>query len=59
MVLTRRPIEKKGKVIPRKRWFASVTEDLKELDVKDWRDTATNRGKWKKIMKLALGLQGL
>jgi len=38
---------------PRQRWQEDVMEDLKKLKVKNWKETAKNRGTWKDLAEKA------
>ncbi|KAK5643425.1 hypothetical protein RI129_007270 [Pyrocoelia pectoralis] len=51
MIIYRRPIGKKRKG---KRWMNEVEKDLRDMKLGSWRETARNRGEWKKIVKEAL-----
>ncbi|KAK5638268.1 hypothetical protein RI129_012563 [Pyrocoelia pectoralis] len=54
MIIYRRPIGKKRKGRSRKRWMNEVEKDLRDMKVGTWKETARNRGEWKKIVKEAL-----
>ncbi|KAK5643018.1 hypothetical protein RI129_009185 [Pyrocoelia pectoralis] len=54
MIIYRRPIGKKRKGRPRKRWMNEVEKDLRDMKLGSWKETARNRGEWKKIVKEAL-----
>jgi hypothetical protein len=34
---------------PRKRWFDGVSQDLRTLDVEDWKDIVQDRERWKRL----------
>lgn len=51
MALFRRPIGKRKKGRPRKRWYENAEEDLKSLNVADWRSRAKDRKTWKDVVK--------
>lgn len=34
---------------PKKRWFDGVSQDLRTLDVDDWKDTIQDRERWKDL----------
>lgn len=57
IILQRKPIGKKKKGRPRKRWKNEVIGDLEKLNIKDWKEKARDRRKWRDIT--ARGLQGL
>jgi len=38
---------------PRKRWIDVVEEDLKIIEVEDWRETAQDRDRWRSIVMAA------
>jgi hypothetical protein len=40
---------------PKRRWIEAVERELKGMDVKDWKRSALERDKWKKIMEEAKG----
>jgi len=49
-----RPVEK-----PRQRWQEDVTEDLKKLKVKNWKDAAMDRRTWNDLVEKAKTHRGL
>ena len=51
MVLSRRPIQKRRKGRPRKRWKDSVYEDLKKSDIERWKELALDRRRWREVVK--------
>jgi hypothetical protein len=44
---------------PRKRWKVKVERDLRVLGVKRWRELATDRKKWRDIVRQAKAHSGL
>jgi len=44
---------------PRLRWLEQVKEDLKEMNVRNWREKCKDRGLWNEIIKQAKTHQGL
>jgi len=44
---------------PRKRWIASIEEDLQIMGVRRWRKRCEERAEWKKITKKAKTHSGL
>jgi hypothetical protein len=44
---------------PRKRWKEEVERDLRVLGVKRWRELATDRKKWRDIIRQAKAHSGL
>jgi hypothetical protein len=44
---------------PRQRWQENVTEDLKKLKVKNWKETAKDRRTWIDLAKKAETHKGL
>jgi hypothetical protein len=44
---------------PRQRWQEDVMEDLKKLEVKNWKETAKDRGTWKDLAGKAKYHKGL
>lgn len=47
IAMTRRPIGSKKRGRPRRRWQDSVLQDLKEINVVDWRSAAMDKRGWK------------
>jgi hypothetical protein len=43
----------------RKRWQEDVMEDLKELKIKNWKETAKDRGTWRDLAEKAKTHKGL
>lgn len=41
------------------RWKNGVKEDLARMNVRDWECKASDREEWNKVLKQAMGLQGL
>lgn len=44
---------------PRRKWLEAVREDLVKLDIRNWREVATDRKSWRKVVEAAMGLNGL
>jgi len=44
---------------PRLRWLDQVEEDLKKMEVRNWREKCKDRRLWNEIVKQAKTLQGL
>ena len=44
---------------PRKRWLDDVEEDLRKLRVRDWRQQASDRPEWRRVVEQAKELHGL
>lgn len=46
---------------PKKKWLQEVQKDLEDVNVTDWKKSATNRTSWKQVVEKieAKGLQGL
>ena len=41
------------------RWEDGVTEDVRKLGERNWRNAARNRDNWQKLLKKALAQKGL
>jgi hypothetical protein len=39
---------------PRLRWLEDIKNDLREIEVKRWRQTAANRAEWASVIKDAV-----
>jgi len=44
---------------PRQRWQKDVMEDLKDLEVKNWKETAKERRTWRELAERAKTHKGL
>jgi hypothetical protein len=44
---------------PRLRWEDGVDQDMRTLEVKNWKKVALNRDEWAKLLKKARAHQGL
>ena len=38
---------------PKKRWEDDVLEDMKSMNVRNWKNVAQNRDRWKKVVEQA------
>jgi len=47
------PSGKRPRGRPRKRWFDGVRQDLRTLDVEDWKDIVQDRERWKALTEAA------
>jgi hypothetical protein len=52
--MSKRPIER-----PKTRWENDVLEDIRNMNVRNWKKTAQNRGSWKKADEQARTLYRL
>ena len=52
--MSKRPIG-----IPKIRWEDDVLEDIKSMNVRNWKNVAQNRGRWKKVFEQARTLNRL
>jgi len=52
-----KPIGKRPRGRPRKRWIDAVEEDLKILGVENWRETAQDRYRWRSVVMAAKTLR--
>jgi len=52
-----KPIGKRPRGRPRKRWIDVVEEDLKILGVENWRETAQDRDRWRSVVMAAKTLR--
>lgn len=48
-VLTAGVEDKKTRGSPRKRWLQPVKEDLRQMEIYDWKEQAKGRRTWKKL----------
>jgi hypothetical protein len=46
--MAKRPIER-----PKTRWEDDVLEDIKNMDLRNWKKVAQNRDSWKKVVEQA------
>jgi hypothetical protein len=53
------PTRTRGRGRPRKRWKEEVERDLHVLGVRRWRELATDRKKWRDIVRPAKAHSGL
>ena len=44
---------------PKIRWEDDVLEDIKSMNVRNWKNVAQNRGRWKKVVEQARTLNRL
>ena len=52
--MSKRPIGR-----PKIRWEDDVLEDIKSMNVRNWKDVAQNRDSWKKVVEQARTLNRL
>ena len=52
--MSKRPIGR-----PKKCWEDDVLEDIKSMNVRNWKNVAQNRDRWKKVVKQARTLNRL
>jgi hypothetical protein len=48
-----KPMSKRAIGRPRLRWEDDVLEDMKSMNVRNWKNVAQNRDRWKKIVEQA------
>jgi hypothetical protein len=58
-ILQWKPIGKRTRGRPRKRWIAVIEEDLQIMGVRQWRKQCEERAEWKKITEKAKTHSGL
>jgi hypothetical protein len=58
-ILQWKPIGKRTRERPRKRWIASIEEGLQIMGVRRWRKQCEERAEWKKITEKAQTHSGL
>ena len=52
--MSKRPIGR-----PKRRWEDDVLEDIKSMNVSNWKNVAQNRDRWKKVVEQARTLNRL
>jgi len=52
-----KPVGKRPKGRPRKRWIDRVTEDLNAMGIEDWREIVQDKEKWRNIVVMAKTLR--
>ena len=55
----RKPMSKRPIVRPKIRWEDDVLEDIKSMNVHNWKNVAQNRDRWKKVVEQARTLNRL
>ena len=58
-LLDLKPMETRPVGSPRQRWQEDVMEDLKKVNVKNWKETAKDRRTWRDFAEKAKPLKGL
>ena len=58
-ILEWKPIGKRTRGRPRKRWIAGIEEDLQIMGIRRWRKQCEERAEWKRIGKKAKTHSGL
>ena len=54
-----KPMSKRPIGRPKIRWEDDVLEDIKSMNVSNWKNVAQNRGRWKKVVEQARTLNRL
>jgi len=54
-----KPVSKRPIGRPKTRWEADVLEDIKSINVRNWKKVAQNRDSWKKVVEQARTLYRL
>jgi hypothetical protein len=54
-----KPMGTRPVVRPRQRWQEDVMEDLKKLNIKNWKETAEDRRTWRDLAEKAKTRKGL
>ena len=54
-----KPISKRPIGRPKTRWEDDVLEDIKSINIRNWKKVAQNRDSWKKVVKQATTLYKL
>jgi hypothetical protein len=52
--MSKRPIGR-----PKRRWEDDVLEDVKSTNIRNWKNVAQNRDRWKKVVEQARNLNRL
>ena len=47
----RKPMSKRPIGRPKTRWEDDVLEDIKSMNVRNWKNVAQNRDRWKKVVE--------
>ena len=55
----RKPMSKRPIGIPKTRWEDDVLEDIKSMDIRNWKKVLQNRDSWKKVAEQARTLYRL
>jgi hypothetical protein len=53
-----KPMSKRPIGRPKIRWEDDILEDIKSMNVRDWKNAAQNRDRWKKVAEQARTLLG-
>jgi hypothetical protein len=59
MKAQRKPMSKRPIGRPKMRWEDDVLEDVRSMDVRNWKEVAQNRDCWKKVVERAITLYRL
>jgi hypothetical protein len=54
-----KPMSKRAIGRPKTRWEDDVLEDIKSMDINNWKKVAQNRDSWKKVVEQVRTLYGL
>ena len=54
-----KPMSKRPIGRPKTRWEAGVLEDIKSMNIRDWKKVAQNRDSWKNVVEQATTLYRL
>jgi hypothetical protein len=54
-----KPVSKRPIGRPKTRWEDDVLEDIKNIDIRNWKEVAQSRGSWKKVVEQARTLYSL
>jgi hypothetical protein len=54
-----KPMSKRPIVRPKLHWEDDVLEDIKSMNVRNWKNVVQNRDRWKKVVEQAITLNRL
>jgi hypothetical protein len=58
-ILEWKPVGRRNRERPRKRWIEDIEEDIQIMGIRGWRKLCKERGEWKRITEKAKTHSGL